>query len=56
MARAWKKWTDVANLTISETTGTANINILFATGDHGDGYPFDGIGMIYQENEKSFGM
>ena len=52
MKRAFKFWTDAADLRITETDGTADIVIRFETGDHGDGYPFDGPGIfLYYEYE-----
>ena len=39
------EWAKVAQLTFNETTdqhATRSIVFLFATGEHGDGYPFDG--------------
>ena len=37
-------WSDVSALTFSETSGTPDIEILFAARSHGDRYPFDGRG------------
>jgi hypothetical protein len=52
MKRAFKFWTDAADLRITETTGTTDIVIRFENGDHGDGYPFDGQGIfLYYEYE-----
>ena len=50
--RAFKFWTDAANLQIDETsgTGTVDIAIRFERGDHGDGAPFDGRGMFLSMN------
>ena len=45
--RAYNIWTRYVKVSFQPgTSGTANrtINILFASGDHGDGYPFDGPG------------
>lgn len=39
-------WTDVSALTITPTNSTPDIYAYFATGDHGDGYPFDGPGKV----------
>lgn len=51
LTRAFKIWSDVAAITFTETTGTADINILFAVGDHGNGdpteEPFDGPGWLF---------
>uniref|UniRef100_H2YRF5 Peptidase metallopeptidase domain-containing protein n=1 Tax=Ciona savignyi TaxID=51511 RepID=H2YRF5_CIOSA len=46
MARAIQMWAEVTPLTIKrvEATSTADIDIYFADGSHGDGYNFDGIG------------
>ncbi|ESO06201.1 hypothetical protein HELRODRAFT_64527, partial [Helobdella robusta] len=37
-------WTDVTRLEVENTVSPndTNIKILFASGDHGDGFPFDG--------------
>jgi hypothetical protein len=45
---AFKKWSDVSPLTFQEASdgASANIVIAFYSGDHGDGYPFDGPGKI----------
>ena len=44
IARAFKIWSDVADLTFTEVTASGNvdIDISFETGDHGDGGAFDG--------------
>ncbi|KAJ6975450.1 hypothetical protein NC653_031332 [Populus alba x Populus x berolinensis] len=43
---AFKKWSDVSQLTFQEASdgASANIVIAFYSGDHQDGYPFDGPG------------
>uniref|UniRef100_A0ABM5G4Q9 Matrix metalloproteinase-9 n=1 Tax=Pogona vitticeps TaxID=103695 RepID=A0ABM5G4Q9_9SAUR len=42
-ARAFKVWSDVTPLTFEhKTSGDVDILIQFGTGEHGDGYPFDG--------------
>ncbi|KAI3920576.1 hypothetical protein MKX01_039201 [Papaver californicum] len=43
-ANAFKRWAEVTPLSFVETEfySTADIRIAFATGDHGDGEPFDG--------------
>ena len=49
LVRALNEWAKYAKLTFTETTdGQANrtLAILFAGGDHGDGYPFDGPGGV----------
>jgi hypothetical protein len=48
--RAFKFWTDAADLRIDETNGTPDIAISFERGDHVDGSPFDDTGIfIYYE-------
>lgn len=43
--QAFQIWSDYAQLNFTElTTGTADISISWATGNHGDGAPFDGTG------------
>src|ERR1035441_5129371 len=47
--RALREWTRYANFTLSpgEEQGDARtLDILFASGAHGDGYPFDGPGGV----------
>ncbi|KAK3223219.1 hypothetical protein Dsin_010244 [Dipteronia sinensis] len=43
--RAFSRWSTVTqlNFTQSESYRTADIRIAFASGDHGDGEPFDGV-------------
>jgi hypothetical protein len=45
--RAFKFWTDAADLRIDETNGTPDIAISFERGDHGDGSPFDDTGLVF---------
>ena len=47
--RALEEWAKVAQITwLPGVSATANrtVDILFATGDHGDGFPFDGPGGV----------
>lgn len=47
--RAMAEWSKVVNVTWklgSSATATRTVNILFASGAHGDGFPFDGPGGI----------
>jgi Predicted Zn-dependent proteases len=49
LQRALAEWAKYARLTFTysdNTAGTRNINFLFASGAHGDPYPFDGPGKI----------
>ncbi len=48
VADAAKLWTDVANLSLSlvSSSQAAEIEISFVTGNHGDDYPFDGVGGV----------
>ena len=42
---AFKVWSEFTPLTFShKRAGAVHIELLFATGDHGDGQPFDGPG------------
>ena len=42
IAEAFKLWRDKCRLEFIEVTGPSDIEIRFATGEHGDGIPFDG--------------
>jgi hypothetical protein len=47
--RAMGEWSKVVNVTWNSgtnATGPRTVNILFASGSHGDGYPFDGRGNV----------
>jgi hypothetical protein len=47
--RAMAEWSKVVKITWQPGTnpiGTHTVNVLFATGAHGDGYPFDGPGGV----------
>lgn len=47
--RAFREWAKYAQLTFSETAqifAPRTLNVLFAAGDHGDGFPFDGPGGV----------
>ncbi|XP_078401961.1 stromelysin-1-like [Cetorhinus maximus] len=43
---AFQRWADVTPLTFTQTTSPADIEIIFVSGDHGDGNPFDGPGRV----------
>ncbi|XP_067842804.1 uncharacterized protein [Heptranchias perlo] len=40
--KAFKVWSDVTPLTFTQTSSAADIEIIFATGEHNDGHSFDG--------------
>ncbi len=39
--QAFQLWADYGNLNFTEVTSNADIVILWGTGNHGDGFPFD---------------
>jgi hypothetical protein len=49
IARALAQWANYANITLvpgNNPTGARTVDIKFASGAHGDGYPFDGPGGV----------
>ena len=45
IARAWRVWSDVTELTFEQKqSGRVHVEIRFEDGAHGDGDPFDGVG------------
>ena len=49
IVRAFEEWAKYIQVTFrptSNTTAPRTLNVLFARGDHGDGYPFDGPGGV----------
>jgi peptidoglycan hydrolase-like protein with peptidoglycan-binding domain len=44
--QAFLAWSRVCSLTFTEVGRGADISIAFRTGDHGDGSPFDGVGIV----------
>ncbi len=42
--RAFALWADASKLTFTSVTTGADLNISFEEGDHGDDFPFDGLG------------
>lgn len=43
---AFRIWSDYSQIIFTEVVGSADINIAWAVGDHGDGNPFDGPGGV----------
>jgi hypothetical protein len=43
---AFAAWANVTDLVFRQVSETADINISFLSGQHGDAYPFDGRGLI----------
>lgn len=41
--QAFQIWADYANLNFTEVTANADIVVLWGVGNHGDGFPFDGV-------------
>jgi hypothetical protein len=49
IVRAMAEWTKVVQITwqpATDSLGNRTVNILWTTGDHGDGFPFDGPGGV----------
>lgn len=49
IVRAMKEWSKVAAIAWSQgssATGVKTVHVLFGSGSHGDGYPFDGPGSV----------
>jgi hypothetical protein len=46
IALAFAAWARVTDLVFRQVSEKADINISFVRGEHGDGIPFDGPGMI----------
>ncbi|EJW87014.1 matrixin family protein [Wuchereria bancrofti] len=46
MKIAFEEWSAVTQLNFIEVTRNGNIKIAFVSGNHGDGYSFDGPGKI----------
>lgn len=53
MENAFRYWNATSALRLVRTRATADINVGFATGNHGDGNDFDGPGRS-RENESVF--
>lgn len=47
MKEAFKVWSRVAELNFTEVPRNGNIKIDFISGEHGDGYSFDGPGFSF---------
>jgi hypothetical protein len=41
---AYRSWCLVARIVVQQVSANADIDVRFETGDHGDGWPFDGAG------------
>ncbi|XP_060681767.1 macrophage metalloelastase-like isoform X2 [Hemiscyllium ocellatum] len=46
LRRGFKHWSDVTPLSFRKTDAIADIEIIFSSGEHGDGVPFDGSGGV----------
>jgi hypothetical protein len=42
--RAYRSWCLVARIVVQQVSANTDIDVRFETGDHGDGWPFDGVG------------
>lgn len=52
IALAFAVWASVSDLVFRPVSGRADINISFFRGQHGDGRPFDGRGMVLAHAAK----
>jgi hypothetical protein len=56
VAGAYRKWCLVAPIVVHAVTHDPHIEVRFATGDHGDGAPFDGPGVPGTNNVLAHGF